>query len=343
MHIVFTSNLYLPVMGGSVMVLDRWAHALVDLGHQVTILTKTHGDGIHSLAEWQSADANVLRVCRFHGLRESISILRHADRVVMIEMSLNWLLAIALAGKRPLVTHHTHFVPYESSMRPYRLLQWAACQLIPAVACSRMIANQWGRHTGVVPNPYDQHTFFSKQAYRDVDFLFAGRFGREKGISILIEALQSLAPDFLDAHGRLPRVAFAGKGPQENEIRTALNSSNPFCEIAYLGEASPTVLAHWYQRSKVVVIPSIWQEPFGLIGIEALACGCHIVCSDQPGLREATAGFARYCPTGDAPAFANAMLESIPCGPIHVDLATKIHHHLRRHHLIPSAQALLNH
>ncbi len=344
MRIIFTSNLYLPIMGGSVVVLDRLSRELARQGHQVVILTKTAGSGLASYQEWEARrddlPAGSVTVCRFSGFKDSVKVLRTADRVVMIEMSINWLAAIAAAFKRPLVTHHTHFMPLDGVMRPYRIVQYLAGLLIPAVACSRMIARQWGPHVGVLPNPYDADVFHATNTERDIDFIFAGRFGPEKGVSLFVEALSRITRDFVSEHQRLPRIAIAGKGEEESGIRLKITQYGLDGSLVHLGPVEPAALAALYNRSRFVVIPSVWQEPFGLIGIEALACGCEVLCSDQPGLREATGGIASYFKTGDVGEIARTMLRTASQPPPPRDSACRTAH-LARHQAKTSAECLL--
>lgn len=342
MRIVFTSNLYLPIMGGSVVVLDRLSRELARTGHQVIILTKTAGTGFQSYHEWQELEPTPgkVAVCRFSGFADSVKVLRTADRVIMIEMSLNWLAAIAGAFKRPLVTHHTHFMPLDNVMRPYRIVQYLAGLFIPAVACSKMIARQWGPHVGVLPNPYDVDVFYDTNTERDIDYTFAGRFGPEKGATLFIDALSRITSTFKTENQRLPRIAIAGKGEEEAEMRSKITAAGLDDGMVHFGAASPVALAALYNRSRFVVIPSVWQEPFGLIGIEALACGCKVLCSDQPGLREATAGLACYFTTGDVASMAEAMSHA-KSHPRNEKEQICCVAHLDRHKVAPSAKFLL--
>jgi glycogen synthase len=342
MRIVFTSNLYLPIMGGSVVVLDRLSRELARVGHQVIILTKTAGAGLQSYQEWlaHGQAPGTVSVCRFSGFADSVKVLRTADRVIMIEMSLNWLAAIAAAFKRPLVTHHTHFMPLDGVMRTYRIVQFLAGLLVPAVACSRMIARQWGPHVGVLPNPYDVDVFYDTNTERDIDYIFAGRFGPEKGASLFIDALSRISANFKSENQRFPRIAIAGKGEEEAEMRSKITEAGLDDAIVHFGAASPVALAALYNRSRFVVIPSVWLEPFGLIGIEALACGCEVLCSDQPGLREATAGLALYFTTNDVESIAAAMLQASR-QPESRLIPTHRAAHLARHRTDQSANHLL--
>ncbi|MFX7784778.1 glycosyltransferase, partial [Acinetobacter baumannii] len=63
-------------------------------------------------------------------------------------------------------------------------------------------------------------------------------------------------------------------------------------KIQFAGLLNGVALANALNNCKVMVIPSIWEEPFGIVALEGLASGCIIACSDRLGLREATGGYA---------------------------------------------------
>jgi glycosyltransferase involved in cell wall biosynthesis len=63
----------------------------------------------------------------------------------------------------------------------------------------------------------------------------------------------------------------------------------------------------WLDRASVVVLPTRMDEGFGLVALEAQAHGVPVVAFDQPALREATGGHARFVPSGDVPALRDAL------------------------------------
>ena len=55
----------------------------------------------------------------------------------------------------------------------------------------------------------------------------------------------------------------------------------------------PDVLAAM-SRAAIVVVPSRWPEPFGLVALEAMACGAALICSPRGGLPEVAGDAAVY-------------------------------------------------
>jgi glycogen(starch) synthase len=66
-------------------------------------------------------------------------------------------------------------------------------------------------------------------------------------------------------------------------------------------------LAERLNHFKLVVVPSIGPESFGLVALEGIACGCAVIASDIGGLKEAVGP----CGVTVPPADANALAEQI--------------------------------
>ena len=100
--------------------------------------------------------------------------------------------------------------------------------------------------------------------------VYAGRLDQAKGARLLMagwDCYRSSRPE--QDHGGL-RLVIAGAGVLEREV-AAWASTRPSVEIVgYVGEAECSSLM---ARSRAVLMPSTWEEPFGLVAIEAMAAG----------------------------------------------------------------------
>jgi hypothetical protein len=63
----------------------------------------------------------------------------------------------------------------------------------------------------------------------------------------------------------------------------------------------------WMRAARCVVVPSFWQEPYGLVAAEAVALGRPVVAFAIGGLPEACQGRATLVPPGDVAALAAAL------------------------------------
>lgn len=118
-----------------------------------------------------------------------------------------------------------------------------------------------------------------------IDVLFLGRLTPLKGPQELLRAIASIA----DESGRPSlRVVIAGEGQArgalEREAR-AIQSRRPI-SIEFTGWADDAARSALLARSRVLAVPSLWPEPFGLVGLEGGIHGVPAVGFDVGGVRE---------------------------------------------------------
>ena len=104
------------------------------------------------------------------------------------------------------------------------------------------------------------------------DILFAGRMNEVKGGVLLIDALP-LIRRALD--GPL-RVQFSGDGPDRQrweERARRVQAADPQISISFPGWSDESGMSAQIRSSRLLVVPSIWPEPFGLVGIAAARYG----------------------------------------------------------------------
>jgi glycosyltransferase involved in cell wall biosynthesis len=100
--------------------------------------------------------------------------------------------------------------------------------------------------------------------------LFVGRLSVEKGLDVLMAAMR-----MLPQHA----IRIIGKGPLEGAVREAFGRD-------YLGYMSSEQMMTLLRRAAFLVAPSTGIETFGLVAIEAFACGTPVIASRQGGLGE---------------------------------------------------------
>jgi type III pantothenate kinase len=131
--------------------------------------------------------------------------------------------------------------------------------------------------------------------------VFAGRLVRPKGVDVLIRAARDVDAEFV----------ICGSGKRLDALRKLASRLGVQARVDFRGWLGPRQLAHELAEASVVAIPSLWPEPFGLVGIEALAAGRPVVASATGGIEDwLDHGRTGLCvPAGDERALASALNE----------------------------------
>lgn len=110
----------------------------------------------------------------------------------------------------------------------------------------------------------DEHGL-SDRAYR---LLFAGRMDLVKGGGVLLDALLRV----ISTIGRPLHMTFVGDGPERGnwEVKAShIASREPRLQVKFTGWLDTSQLTRMFDESDLLVVPSLWPEPFGLVGPEA--------------------------------------------------------------------------
>ncbi len=112
-----------------------------------------------------------------------------------------------------------------------------------------------------------------------LDIAYAGKLSRAKGLPYLLDAFEVLAEkiDGLTLH-----VAGSGGDAESEDLRQRMTAMAP--RVVMYGHLGQDALAALLRRSRLFVLPSFY-EGLPLVLIEALACGCRLVCTALDGVR----------------------------------------------------------
>jgi len=117
--------------------------------------------------------------------------------------------------------------------------------------------------------------------------LYAGRISPEKGPLDLVLAFGELRKHrqdvFLLLVGEL-RTGDDRRGEYGRKLLTACEALGADCYHA--GTVDPTHMHEYYQAADLAVVPSEFEEPFGMVAIEAMAAGIPVLAANKGGLRE---------------------------------------------------------
>lgn len=149
----------------------------------------------------------------------------------------------------------------------------------------------------------------AEPASRQPYFLYVARFEHPaKNHVRLIEAFELLLARQPNLTHQLVLAGADWHGAEKIHARIA--ASPVRARILTPGFVKTEALAGWYAGAEAMVFPSLF-EGFGLPPVEAMACGCPVVCSARGSLGEVVGNAARLIDPEDATSIADGMLEML--------------------------------
>lgn len=136
------------------------------------------------------------------------------------------------------------------------------------------------------------------------------RLVERMGVDVLLDAWESVHPQ----PERVSRLLIAGDGDLREAIEARIQGSPVLAQsVELLGRVEEDQLAALYRAADLNVVPTLAYEGFGLVVLEAAACGTPSLVTDAGGLPEAVVGApgSRVVPAGSSAALATALAEHV--------------------------------
>ncbi|AQR62858.1 glycosyl transferase family 1 [Brevundimonas sp. LM2] len=275
-----------PFAGGLEMHTHLLASALKRRGHQVTVFASTlsePGIGLEAICDETALSAvgvgearDVAFFREHHAYLSLMNDLRHRDFDVIHNNSLHYLpVAMADALPMPMVTtlHTPPFSWLESGVRVARGRNNSF------VGVSRSIRSAWSSVTTVdevILNGIDLSRFaFAPRSAADPYLVWYGRIVPEKGLHFALDAARLVGLPIRFAGPLLDRAYW------DREIAPRLTS-----ETVYLGHLDHGALAGVIGGARAALCTPCWEEPYGLVVAEALACGVPVAAFARGAIPE---------------------------------------------------------
>lgn len=293
-----------PDLGGGELMLLRHAEALVQLGHPVTIVAPDSPSEVLDAAGPTGAEVVAIRA---DGRRAYLQALRDWDRTQ--RTGVLWchglVPAFATSG-RPRRIVHLHQDPRGRSQRIAARIarRGALATVVPSHDAA-------ARLSGSVPHAnwtQELPRLNLDQAERAPDVGYLGRLSTDKGVDVLARAMTGLPDDVRLLLAGDTRYVDADSVAIVDDALGALGE-----RVSRLGHVSPDDL---FRRVALVVFPSVWAEPFGLVVAEAMATGVPFVVSDAGALPEvAGPDHPWVARAGDADDLARVIAQALAAAP----------------------------
>jgi len=138
----------------------------------------------------------------------------------------------------------------------------------------------------VLYNGVERNIKYFPKKYKEI--IFVGRLVQEKGVQLYVKTIKKL-------YNKFPEYKFfligsshlGGDERQSNFAKKIIKEYKDIGERAvYYGFTSNSKVQKFMKRASLIVVPSIWDEPFGLVVAEAMSNGIAVITSNVGGIPE---------------------------------------------------------
>lgn len=284
LNIVVYSSTFYPNVGGLEYIMKALSSQWSKSGHEVTVVTPIVIDS--------DADKGFsFNTVRTNSLVRLFKLARKADVFVEANISLRTALVGCLFRKKWWVIHHVHYQHGSTSTGKLKNL---LTYISKNIAVSHFLAKTLAGSSNVIHNCYASQVFNNDTSReRKRELLFVGRLVSDKGIHFLLDL-------FVRVKIMYPTISLTivGSGPEEAYVQRFIQQHHLQNSVCLLGSLDPASTALQYQSHQILLVPSLWDEPFGVILLEGLASGIQVIASKIGGLPEAGKNFVVYKEAG---------------------------------------------
>lgn len=187
------------------------------------------------------------------------------------------------------------------------------------IATSIYNAQQWALYLNIKSNKIHVVMPFADPIYgnarrskpgKKVSVLYAGRLHPEKGIYTILEMMHLYEMDVLKVS---MSIVMAGQHVEEGRAITKMLSGYTYAKLL---DSRKTVssMATLLAKTDILLMPSVFAEPFGMLSVEAQHSGCRVIASSLGGLPETNCGLLTLVAERDPQALITAIGEAIALG-----------------------------
>lgn len=281
LKILLLSHRFFPDIGGIETVSEILAGHFSKAGHFVHLLTWSAGPNGKQFPFVVYRRPNKKRLIREHGW---------ADLVFENNPCLRLSWPGIFFGRPTVVGLHTWIASTNSGKVQASLKKIWLKRAKVVISCSEAIRSRCWPASTVIENPYQDNIFKMIPGIpRTLDFIFLGRLVSDKGIREAILAFQQLLLLCREKGIETQEFSFSivGDGPDRQSLERLVVQLELGKHIVFTGTLRDEVLVRCLNRHRFLLVPSKWEEPFGIVALEGMACGCIPIVSDGGGLPNA--------------------------------------------------------
>ena len=328
MKILIYSPMFYPSIGGLETVVSILAHEFLHQGHEVKLVSK--------ILDTESK-VFPFEVSRQPNHQKLLKLISWCDIYFQACVSLKDIWSLLIIRRPLVVTHQTWYRRSDGSLGWQDYVKNFVTRFTTNIPASHALAEHIPAPSTVIPNPYREDIFYEMPNIpRDKELVFLGRLVSDKGADLLLDALANLK-----VLGMTPSLTIIGSGPEESKLRQQVKELDIANQVDFVGVKVEKELAKLLNAHKIMVVPSRWHEPFGVVALEGIACGCVVIGSEGGGLKEAIGLCGVTFPNGDVKALTHRLVDLLTKPEKLVIYRAQAESHLSRHKKVEVAKAYL--
>lgn len=187
------------------------------------------------------------------------------------------------------------------------------------IATSIYSAQQWALYLQIPSNTVEVVLPFADPVYgnirrpkpgKRINVLYAGRLHPEKGIYTILEMMHQYEMDILDVH---MSIVMAGQHVEEGRTIARMLKGYKYAKLLE-PRRNVKSMATLLAKTDILLMPSVFAEPFGMLSVEAQHCGCRVIASSLGGLPETNCGLLTLVEERNPQALITAIGEAVALG-----------------------------
>lgn len=298
MKILICTPVFYPSVGGLETINLLLGRELVRAGNEVVIVTP---------AVSCEPDNFPFRVVRCPDRKQLMALYKWCDIFVHNAIVLKYVYPILLFRKPFVAVHHSSTFNWDQSVNIQSFAKRMVSLFAHNISVSEAVANNLRLPHGytVIHNFFDSSLFRITNRNERSGFVYVGRLSFEKGLFLLIDAYC----EYLSKGGKMG-LTIVGDGYQKSALEKLVMERGIGEKVLFTGIKRGEELCGILNNNRTLVLPSICKEAFGIVILEAMACGCYCIGSDGDGIQEAMGPFGKLFIKSDKDSLASAMVES---------------------------------
>lgn len=198
------------------------------------------------------------------------------------------LLLKMLTRRNLVITSHGSDVSAFDGKLARRFKSWVyrgadAVTVVSTALAEKVMAISQRQDINVAPMGVDMSERFVPPATpvnNSSNLIFVGRLVESKGVGTLLQAFSLLAENYPEL-----KLSILGDGPNKRVLVNQVKTLGLDPRVVFHGSVSQDQLPAYYHQASIAILPSK-SEGLGLVVVEALACGCAVIASDLPAIKD---------------------------------------------------------